>query len=69
MDGWMIALFIVFIIIYLFTIGKMKLDCDNKIKEKNDAGAKICEKLYIGCANTVDQCLTKFPEDLMTIDN
>mgnify|MGYP006142868163 CR=1 FL=1 len=65
----MIALCIVFIFIYFYTIGKMKLDCDKKIKEKNDADANICEQLYIGCANTVDQCLTKFPEDLMTIDN
>jgi len=65
----MVALFVFILVIYLFTIGKMKLDCDKKIKEKNDADAKICEQLYIGCANTVDQCLTKFPEDLMTIDN
>ena len=69
MDWWMIAvaLFIVFIII-LFIIGKMKLDCDIKIKKKNDDDAKVCEQMNIGCANTIDQCLTKFPDDLTTTE-
>ena len=54
---WVYIWFGFFVILLFYHIGSMKL--------KNDADARTCEQMYLGCANTVDQCLTKFSGDLM----